>query len=125
MKQAGPAAWHDRPCSWPGVRAPPCWRGTAAVLSAHLLHPGRPQLLPNELHTDRPPALLHCPAAGQPWDRRFHLILNLAVGGSFFPTQYFGDFTTVSAWNAAAAGWTRPRMEIEHFKVWAWPPQQP
>lgn len=65
------------------------------------------------------------PAEGQPWDQRFHLILNLAVGGSFFPSSIFGQFTTVSAWDAAVKTWTRPRMEIEHVKVWAWPPQQP
>ncbi len=30
---------------------------------------------------------------GQPWDQPFHLILNLAVGGGFFPSTMFGDFS--------------------------------
>ena len=58
---------------------------------------------------------------GQPWDKRFHLILNLAVGGGFFPAGEFGEFGP-SQWDAAAAGWQKPRLEIDHLKVWAWPP---
>lgn len=74
-----------------------------------------------------PHRLLSCAASpytepGQPWDRRFHLILNVAVGGNFFPPGEFGGFTTDAEWDAAAATWTRPRMEVEHVKVWAWPP---
>lgn len=61
-------------------------------------------------------------APGQPWDRRFHLLINLAVGGGFFPASEFGGFTTQQDWDAAAATWTRPRLEIAHVKVWAWPP---
>lgn len=114
-------------------------------------------------------------APGQPWERRFHLLLNLAVrwglqlprrllsvaaavnkcrcrgarlpacppvpcayrpppcaaaplrsalqvGGGFFPASEFGGFATQQEWDAAVATWTRPRLEIAHIKVWAWPP---
>ncbi|PSC75318.1 Glucan endo-1,3-beta-glucosidase A1 [Micractinium conductrix] len=61
---------------------------------------------------------------GQPWDRRFHLVLNLAVGGGFFPTSQYGVWNTHAQWDATSAGWARPRMEVEHVKVWAWPRQQ-
>lgn len=58
---------------------------------------------------------------GQPWDQRFHLILNVAVGGNFFPAAEFGQFGGAAQWDAAAAGWERARLEVEHVKVWAWP----
>lgn len=67
----------------------------------------------------------NCPYTqdGQPWDQRFHLLINLAVGGGFFPADEFGGFTTPAEYDAAVATWTRPRFEIEHVKVWAWPPK--
>jgi hypothetical protein len=55
---------------------------------------------------------------GQPWDRRFHLILNLAVGGSYFPSGQFGPFDTQADWDAAVASWSQPRMEVDYVKVW-------
>lgn len=56
---------------------------------------------------------------GQPWDQRFHLILNLAVGGGpgYWPPAEFGPFDTPALYDGAAAAWTRPRMEVEHVKV--------
>lgn len=43
------------------------------------------------------------------------------MGGGFFPATEFGGFGTPAQWDAAAAGWARPRLEIAHIKVWAWP----
>jgi beta-glucanase (GH16 family) len=60
--------------------------------------------------------------AGQPWDQRFHLVLNLAVGGGFFPPAEFGGFASEAQWDAAVATWQRPRLEVEHVKLWRWPP---
>lgn len=54
---------------------------------------------------------------GQPWDQKFHLMLNLAVGGGFFPSSEFGGFDSQAQWDAAAATWVRPRLELEHIKV--------
>lgn len=46
----------------------------------------------------------------------------VAVGGGFFPPAEFGGFSTRAQWDAGAATWSRPRLEIDHVKVWAWPP---
>jgi hypothetical protein len=51
-----------------------------------------------------------------------HINPAVAVGGGFFSASEFGGFTTASQWDAAAASWVAPRMEIDHVKVWAWPP---
>lgn len=35
----------------------------------------------------------------------------------------FGGFGSPAEYDAAAATWPRPRLEVEHVKVWAWPPR--
>jgi beta-glucanase (GH16 family) len=50
-------------------------------------------------------------AMGQPWDRRFHFILNLAVGGNFF-----GGAAPVT--DAQSAAWARPQMRVDYVRVW-------
>ncbi len=47
---------------------------------------------------------------------------SVAVGGGFFPASEFGGFTTPAQWDAAVTTWASPRMEVDHVKVWAWPP---
>jgi beta-glucanase (GH16 family) len=50
-------------------------------------------------------------AMGQPFDRRFHFILNLAVGGGFF-----GGAAPVT--DAQAAAWAQPEMRVDYVRVW-------
>jgi len=49
---------------------------------------------------------------GQPWDKRFHFVMNLAVGGNFFGSNYRqptqADFPT----------WKVTEMQIDHVRVW-------
>jgi hypothetical protein len=51
---------------------------------------------------------------GQPFDQRFHLILNNAVGGNFFGGNY-GSFDI----NRAAPTWTQP-FRIDYVRVYKW-----
>ena len=39
------------------------------------------------------------------------------------PRCRFGGFGSAAEWDAAVSTWTRPRLEVEHVKVWAWPPR--
>jgi len=50
-------------------------------------------------------------AKGQPFDQRFHFILNLAVGGSFF-----GGAPPVT--DAQSAAWASPEMRVDYVRVW-------
>jgi len=47
----------------------------------------------------------------QPWDNRFHIILNMAVGGSFF--DGYPDLT-----DADVDKWTKPRMMVDFVRVY-------
>ena len=46
---------------------------------------------------------------GAPFDKPFHWILNVAVGGNFFPTSVFGPHVTPEE----AKHWEKPTMEID------------
>lgn len=50
-------------------------------------------------------------ARGQPFDRRFHFVLNLAVGGNFF-----GGAPPVT--DAQSAAWALPEMRVDYVRVW-------
>lgn len=52
---------------------------------------------------------------GQPFDQPFYIILNLAVGGSFFPPEIYGDFSPEEAKN-----WEQPTLEIDWVRVYKW-----
>jgi len=51
-------------------------------------------------------------ANGQPFDKNFFLILNLAVGGMFFGDEPFDPIE--------ADSWEKPFLEIEFVKKWTW-----
>lgn len=51
-------------------------------------------------------------AKGQPWDRRFHFILNLAVGGGFF-----GGYPDLQLSQAYA--WANPTMKVDYVRAWS------
>jgi len=53
---------------------------------------------------------------GQPFDQPFHWILNVAVGGNFFPANVYGGQVTP----AEAKNWAKPTMEIDYVRVWEW-----
>jgi len=46
----------------------------------------------------------------QPFDQRFHFIINLAVGGGFFPNPYISP--------AEAQGWQNPNFMIDYVRVY-------
>jgi beta-glucanase (GH16 family) len=48
---------------------------------------------------------------GQPWDQRFHIIINVAVGGNFF--QGYPPLTEQDI-----AKWEKPTMEIDYIRVY-------
>jgi beta-glucanase (GH16 family) len=48
----------------------------------------------------------------KPWDQRFHIIINLAVGGNFFNS--YGPALT----EAQARAWAKPTMEIDYIRVY-------
>jgi len=50
---------------------------------------------------------------GQPWDQRFHFILNLAVGGGFF-----GGYPALT--DAQAAAWANPTMQIDYVRAYSY-----
>jgi beta-glucanase (GH16 family) len=50
-------------------------------------------------------------AMGQPFNKRFHMILNLAVGVGFF-----GGAPAVT--DAQAAAWAQPEMRVDYVRVW-------
>jgi len=49
---------------------------------------------------------------GQPWNKRFHMILNLAIGGSFFDSSY----GTLSKTDAQK--WQSPSMYVDYVRVY-------
>jgi len=49
----------------------------------------------------------------QPFDQRFHLLINLAIGGGFFPADQYG---TLSAQDAA--NWADPTYQIDYIRVY-------
>jgi len=49
---------------------------------------------------------------GQPFDKPFHMIINLAVGGSFFGDEPFDP--------SEANGWQKPTLEIDWVRKWEW-----
>jgi len=51
---------------------------------------------------------------GQPFDVPFFLVLNVAVGGDFFPEDEYGHQVTP----AEARNWPKPRMEIDYIRVY-------
>ena len=53
---------------------------------------------------------------GAPFDKPFHFILNLAVGGAFFPESVYGPQVTVEE----ARRWPKPTMEIDYVRVKQW-----
>ncbi len=53
---------------------------------------------------------------GQPFDQSFYWILNVAIGGNFFPTNPFGPQVTPEE----ARHWAKPTMEVDYVRVWEW-----
>jgi len=51
----------------------------------------------------------------QPFERRFHLLLNLAVGGGFFPPAQYGTLTPQDASN-----WSDPTFQIDYVRAYQW-----
>jgi beta-glucanase (GH16 family) len=49
---------------------------------------------------------------GQPFDKNFFLILNLAVGGNFFGNEGFDP--------KEADGWAKNTLEVDYVKKWEW-----
>lgn len=50
-------------------------------------------------------------AMGQPWDKRFHFVFNVAVGGNFF-----GGYPDLT--DADVAQWKVPEMSIDYVRVY-------
>ena len=57
-------------------------------------------------------------ANGQPWDEYFHIMLNLAVGGGYFPWPYTGP-------DAGNPAFTNPSLEVDYVRVFQLPPPPP
>jgi beta-glucanase (GH16 family) len=53
---------------------------------------------------------------GQPFDQPFYWILNVAVGGNFFPANVYGSQITPEE----AKHWAKPTMEVDYVRVWHW-----
>jgi len=51
----------------------------------------------------------------QPFDKDFYFILNVAVGGTFFPSATYGSLTV-----AEAQTWAKPTMEVDWVRVSKW-----
>jgi hypothetical protein len=54
--------------------------------------------------------------SGQPFDQPFHWILNVAVGGVFFPSNVYGPQVTPEE----AKQWAKPTMEVDYVRVSQW-----
>ncbi len=52
---------------------------------------------------------------GQPFDKPFYIILNVAVGGNFFPKSIYGKLNKIEA-----KRWPKPSMEIDFIRVYQW-----
>ncbi|CAG2105367.1 unnamed protein product [Medioppia subpectinata] len=51
---------------------------------------------------------------GQPFDKPFYLILNVAVGGDYFPVDVYGPQVTPEE----AKQWPKPTMEVDFVRVY-------
>jgi len=51
-------------------------------------------------------------AMGQPWDKKFHFVLNVAVGGNFF-----GGYPALT--DADVAAWKTTEMRIDYVRAWS------
>jgi len=51
---------------------------------------------------------------GQPFDQRFHLLLNVAVGGGFFNAAQYGEFNP----EVHSSQWTRPELIVDYVRVY-------
>ncbi len=51
---------------------------------------------------------------GAPFDQSFYWILNVAVGGGFFPSNVYGPPVTP----AEAKSWAKPTMEVDYVRVY-------
>mmetsp|Transcript_12605 Transcript_12605/g.46046 ORF Transcript_12605/g.46046 Transcript_12605/m.46046 type:complete len:408 (+) Transcript_12605:235-1458(+) len=56
---------------------------------------------------------------GQPFDQHFYLILNLAVGGAFFPGNLYGTFSSQADYDTAVEQWTKATLEIDYVRAWS------
>jgi len=52
---------------------------------------------------------------GQPFDESFYWILNVAVGGAFFPPNQYGVLNVNDA-----KQWEKPTMEVDYVRVYQW-----
>jgi len=50
----------------------------------------------------------------QPFDQKFHLLFNVAVGGGFFDAAKYGEFDPATS----AQQWTRPELAIDYVRVY-------
>jgi hypothetical protein len=50
---------------------------------------------------------------GEPFNQNFVWILNIAIGGGFFPSGTFGSLTVDEA-----KQWEKPTMEIDYVRVY-------
>ncbi|CAG2102750.1 unnamed protein product [Medioppia subpectinata] len=55
-------------------------------------------------------------ANGQPFDQPFNWVLNVAVGGNYFPVSCYGPVVTP----ALASQWPQPYMQIDYVSVSQW-----
>lgn len=55
---------------------------------------------------------------GAPWDQRFYLIINIAIGGQYFADHGYEEMRAVDDYNAAATTWESSVMIVEHVRVW-------
>jgi len=51
----------------------------------------------------------------QPFDQRFHFVINLAVGGNFFNAPQYGTFTTKDA-----ESWPDNSFDIDYIRAYQW-----
>lgn len=51
---------------------------------------------------------------GQPFDKPFFLIFNVAVGGNFFPATEYGGPISLDE----ARKWAKPTMEVDYVRVY-------
>jgi len=50
---------------------------------------------------------------GEPFNQNFQWILNIAIGGQFFPNNVYGGLTVNDA-----KGWEKPTMEVDYVRVY-------
>jgi len=51
----------------------------------------------------------------QPFDQRFHILVNLAIGGGFFPASQYGTLSLDDA-----SKWADPTYQIDYIRVYQW-----